>query len=76
MIAKKMIFIYGSALLLFSNVVNAQRNTSKLMPKDSTLMYINGEGTFLRLGKKDGATFNLASTVQSGYQYNQLDSTN
>lgn len=75
MIARKMIFIYGAALLLLlSNRVLAQGNASKLVPKDSTLMYINGEGTFLRLGKKDGATFNLASTVQSGYQYNQLDS--
>lgn len=75
MIAKKMNFIYAGALLLISSIVGAQ-STSKLVPKDSTLIYINGEGTFLRLGKQEGATFNLASTVQSGFQFNQLDSTN
>ena len=76
MIAKKMNFIYVCALLFLSNVVGAQEYASKLIPKDSTLIYINGEGTFLHLGKKDGATFNLASTIQSGFQFNQLDSTN
>jgi hypothetical protein len=77
MIAKKKFrLICGSALLLFSNMVGAQDYTSKLMPQDSTLIYINGEGTFLHLGKKDGATFNLASTIQSGYELNRLDSTN
>ena len=73
---KKLILIYGSVLLLFSNMVGAQEYVSKLMPKDSTLLYVNGEGTFLHLGKKDGATFNIASTIQAGYQFNQLDSTN
>ena len=76
MIAKKINFIYVCALLLVSNMVGAQEYASKLIPKDSTLIYINGEGTFLHLGKKDGATFNLASTIQSGFQFNQLDSTN
>ena len=76
MIAKKLNLIYVCALLLVSNMVGAQEYTSKLVPKDSTLLYINGEGTFLRLGKKEGATFNLASTVQTGFQFNQLDSAN
>ncbi len=74
MTAKKMNVIYVSVLLLISNLVGAQGYQSKLVPKDSTLIYINGEGTFLHLGKQDGATFNLATTVQSGYQLNQLDS--
>jgi hypothetical protein len=76
MIAKKMNFIYVCALLLVSNIVGAQVYSSKLVPKDSTLIYIDGEGTFLRLGKAEGATFNLASTIQSGFQFNQLDSIN
>jgi len=74
MTAKKMNVIYACVLLLISNLVGAQGYQSKLVPKDSTLIYINGEGTFLHLGKQDGATFNLATTVQSGYQLNQLDS--
>ena len=76
MIAKKINFIYLGVLLLVTNLVGAQEYTSKLVPKDSTLIYINGEGTILRLGKKEGATFNLASTIQSGFQFNQLDSAN
>jgi len=74
--AKKMNFIYVGALLLISNIVGAQEYKTKLMPKDSSLIYINGEGTFLHLGKQDGANFNLATTIQSGFQFNQLDSTN
>ena len=77
MIAKrKTMLICVGALLLFSNIVGAQEYESKLMSKDSTLLYVNGEGTFLHLGKKEGATFNLASTIQSGYELNRLDSTN
>ena len=75
MIAKRMNLIYVCTLLLVSTIVGAQ-SVSKLVPKDSTLLYINGEGTFLRLGKREGATFNLASTIQSGFQFNQLDSAN
>ena len=76
MIAKKMNIVFAIALLLSTTMVIAQKNNSRLMPKDSTLLYVNGEGNFLRLGKQDGATFNLVTTTQAGYQYNQLDSTN
>jgi len=49
---------------------------AQLKPADSTLVYVAGEGTYVTLGKTDGAKFNLLSTVQAGAQYNRLDSTN
>lgn len=62
---------YACVLLSIFNVANAQ-----LSQKDSSLIYVNGEGSFLHLGKADGVTFNLLSTIQSGISYNRLDSTN
>ena len=73
---KKILIIYGCALLLFTNKTSAQTNAGLARQTDSSLYYVNGEGAFLHLGKTDGATFNLLTTVQSGFQYNRLDSTN
>jgi hypothetical protein len=42
--------------------------------QDSTFTYVTGEGTFIRLGKADGAKFNIYSTVQPGVQYTRTDS--
>ena len=76
MIATKVNTLFFMALMLYSSIAFSQKAASKLMPKDSTLLYINGEGTFLRLGKQDGVVFNFVTTTQTGYQFNQLDSTN
>ena len=71
---KKMAF-YCFMLLLSSSRILAQNNSStSLMQTDSTLMHINGEGTFIRLGKGEGTKINFLTAVQSGVQYNQFDS--
>lgn len=43
---------------------------------DSSLTYVPGEGLYLKLGKQESSKFNLITTVQSGLQYNRLDSGN
>jgi len=43
---------------------------------DSSLTYVAGEGTYINFGKSNGAKFNLLSTVQTGLQFNHLDSVN
>jgi hypothetical protein len=65
----KKIFIYSCSLLLFVSKINAQST-----PVDSSIYYINGEGTFINVGKGEGTKFNLLTTVQSGLQLNQFDS--
>jgi hypothetical protein len=49
-------------------------NAQQLPKVDSSLMYINGEGLFINVGKTDKTSFNLLSTIQSGLQLSQLDS--
>jgi hypothetical protein len=41
---------------------------------DSSLTYVTGEGLWLKLGKQESTKFNILTTVQSGLQYNRLDS--
>lgn len=41
---------------------------------DSSITYVAGEGLYIRLGKANGARFNVLTTVQSGFQYNHFDS--
>lgn len=66
---KKILFSICFVLLLMSNSVMAQ-----LVQADSTFTYVNGEGTFIRLGKGEGTLINLLSTLQSGAQFGRIDS--
>ena len=75
-IMKRVLIFFSSAFFLFFNTVSAQTGVGQLKQSDSSLIYVNGEGAFLHLGKTDGVTFNFLTTVQSGFQYNKLDSTN
>lgn len=69
-------FIFSFCILFISLIeAKAQDDTRQLMQIDSSLIYINGEGTFLSLGKADGTKLNLLTTIQTGVQYNRLDST-
>jgi hypothetical protein len=43
---------------------------------DSSITYVNGEGLFIKLGKGENNKFNILSTIQSGIQFNRIDSTN
>ena len=71
---KRVLIFFSSAFFLFFNTVSAQTNVGQLKQNDSSLIYVNGEGAFLHLGKTDGVTFNFLTTVQSGFQYSWLDS--
>lgn len=66
---KKILLFCFSLLLLVNGKAIAQ-----LAQQDSTFTYINGEGTFIRLGKGEGTVINLLSAVQSGIQYGRIDS--
>jgi hypothetical protein len=66
---KKLLVLFCFASLLMNNSVRAQ-----LTPVDSSLVYVNGEGTFINLGKGEGTKINLLSTLQSGIQFARLDS--
>ena len=67
---KKIFTLFSCALLSLAFKANAQQ----LMQTDSSLIYVNGEGLFINVGKSDGAKFNLLSTIQSGLQLSQFDS--
>ena len=73
MMTRKVVF-YCCVLLMSLTNATAQTEKSKLMQTDSSLIYINGEGTFLHLGKAEGTKMNLLTTVQSGFQFSQFDS--
>ena len=70
MTIKKILTFGGCTLLSLAFRANAQQLTKV----DSTLTYINGQGTFINLGKSEKTTFNLLSTIQSGFQLSQFDS--
>jgi len=61
--------IIAALLLMVSARVSAQQ-----APVDSTFTYVAGEGLNIRLGKADGAKFNISSVVQPGIQYTRADS--
>ena len=73
---KKLFLFYCLAALGLLNKANAQNVDGQSTPIDSSIMYVNGEGTFLRLGKTQDTKLNLITTIQTGFQFNQLDSTN
>jgi len=58
----------GCALLSLAFNSNAQQ----LSKVDSSLIYVNGEGLFINVGKTDKTSFNLLSTIQSGFQLSQF----
>ncbi|SOD20274.1 hypothetical protein [Pedobacter xixiisoli] len=66
---KKILFFFCFSLLFIGNNAKAQ-----LAQNDSTFVYVNGEGTFIRLGKGEGTVINLLSTLQSGAQFGRIDS--
>lgn len=64
---KKLFFITLSSLFIAVGVY-AQN--------DSTLTYVAGEGLYIKLGKAESARINVLTTIQSGFQYNRIDSVN
>ncbi len=68
---KKILFFLCLSLFVINNQTKAQ-----LIQADSTFVYVNGEGTFIRLGKGEGTVINLLSMLQSGAQFGRIDSLN
>jgi hypothetical protein len=66
---KKYTTILAISLLTLSIGAVAQQ-----APVDSTFTYVPSEGLNIRLGKSDGAKFNISSVVQPGIQYARYDS--
>jgi len=66
---KKILFFFCLALSFIHIDVMGQ-----LVQPDSTFTYVNGEGTFIKLGKGEGTVINLLGALQSGVQYGRLDS--
>ena len=71
MMTKRIVF-YCCVSLMFLGKVNAQVQNTQLTQTDESLTYVNGEGTFLHLGKSEGTTINVSTTLQSGIQYSQF----
>ncbi|MFY7965115.1 MAG: hypothetical protein ACOVO1_09480 [Chitinophagaceae bacterium] len=69
---RKTTLLITAKLLLFCGAAMAQNTTAN----DSSLMYVNGEGLYINIGKTEKTKFNLLSTVQTGFQYNRFDSAN
>lgn len=65
---KLLSFLCLYLLLVNSNVMG------QFIQADSSLVHVNGEGTFITLGKGEGTKINLLTTVQPGLQVNKLDS--
>jgi hypothetical protein len=65
---------YFILLVLVWNQATAQDATMQNNEIDSSLFYKNGEGTFLHLGKGASSKINVFATVQSGYQFSNIDS--
>ena len=74
MMTKRIVF-YCCVSLMFLGKVNAQVQNTQLTQTDESLTYVNGEGTFLHLGKSEGTTINVSTTLQSGIQYSQFTDT-
>jgi hypothetical protein len=67
---KKILFFFFCFAISFIN----NDAIAQLVQPDSTFTYINGEGTFIRLGKGEGTLINLLTTLQSGAQFGRIDS--
>ncbi len=70
----KKIILYSFPFLLLFNKANAQLTLGQLSQEDSSLIHVNGEGTYLTLGKGEGTKFNFLNIVQTGIQMSQFDS--
>lgn len=68
----KRLILFICSSIFMATAANAQ--TAAMT--DSSLTYVPGEGLYLKLGKQESNKFNLITTVQSGLQYNRLDSGN
>jgi hypothetical protein len=67
---KKPLILFCAILMIAYSNVKAQL----VMEVDSSLVYINGEGTFINVGKGEGTKFNFLTAIQPGIQYNRLNS--
>ncbi len=59
---------------LLWNSITAQDGVMQNTATDSSILYKNGEGTFINLGKGGANKINILATVQSGLQFSNVDS--
>ena len=67
---KKTLILFCAILMIAYSNAKAQL----VMEVDSSLVYINGEGTFINVGKGEGTKFNFLTAIQPGIQSNRLNS--
>ncbi|WP_281324171.1 hypothetical protein [Flavobacterium sp. IMCC34518] len=70
---RKILFLSCVILLLMVNSITAQKKTANKVELDSTLLYINGKGLFVNLGKKEKTVLNFSTAIQTGGAYSQLE---
>ncbi len=70
---KKLILIVIT-LGIIKSTANAQNGELQYKEIDSTLLYKNGEGILLNLGKGGASKINFFTTIQSGFKYATIDS--
>ena len=70
----KKILIAFATVICICNTAYAQLEDIQNKEVDSTLIYKNGEGVFINIGKGGANKFNVFTTIQSGIQFNTVDS--
>ena len=70
----KRIYVLLFVVILSTKTTVAQIEELQEKVMDSTLLYKNGEGLFLNLGKAGANKINVFATIQSGIQFSKIDS--
>lgn len=68
-----MIFLYRLTFCLLAGLMVVPV-FSQSFDKDSTMVYVTGEGLNIKLGKAEGTKINLLTTTQPGFQTSSFDS--
>lgn len=70
---RKIVILSCSVLILLVNSIYAQKEESTKKKADSTLVLVNGEGLFIKLGKQEKTVINLDAAIQSGLAYSEFE---
>ncbi|QBN17612.1 hypothetical protein [Flavobacterium nackdongense] len=70
---RKIVILSFSTLILLVNSIYAQKEEPTKKKVDSTLIIVNGDGLFIRLGKKEKTVINLDAAIQSGMAYSEFE---
>jgi len=70
---RKIVFLSLGMFILLVNSMYSQKEEPTKKKVDSTLVLVNGEGLFIRLGKKEKTVINLDAAIQSGEAGSQYE---